>query len=707
MDNNVINRVQQLREDLERYNYFYYVKGESLIGDTEYDKLMKELEKLEEENPELKSENSPTQMVGSSLTDSKFNKVTHKEAMLSLSNTYNTGDVNDFDGRVRKLSDLEKIEYVAEMKLDGLSISVHYENGKLVQAVTRGDGKIGEDVTENVMQIASIPHFLKEKVSFEVRGEIVLPLSEFDKLNNKRKEADEAPFANPRNAASGTLRQLDAEMVKERNLDCYFYFIPNADSLGIETHSESLEYIAKQGLKTTGIYKVFNIEDVESVITDLANQRESLDYETDGLVIKVNTLALYDELGNTTKSPRWAIAYKFPAKQVTTKLLDVTYQVGRTGAITPVAELEEVEVSGSMVKRASLHNFDEIRRKDIKIGDTVVIEKAAEIIPQVVKVVEELRNGEEQEILQPEACPVCDGGVEKEESAVALKCINPACPAKLQRKIEYFVSRDAMNIDGLGNKLVEKFIEIERIKDVTDIYMLKNYKNELESLDKMGEKSVENLLKSIEESKKQDYSKTLYALGISFVGKYLADVLSGASGNIDTLAAMSEEELLEIDGVGAKVASSVYNYFRNEDNLKIVGRLKSFGLNFSKENDSSKANILAEKTFLATGKLISYKRNDIKDLVEQNGGKYLSSVSKNLDYLIAGDKAGSKLKKAQDLGVTVLTEDEFAEMISAGSDSAQVEVVQTVEETKKEEAKKENPEREEKKSDTPAQKSLF
>lgn len=692
MDRNVTDRVEQLREELERYNYFYYVKGESLIGDTEYDVLMKELEKYEEEYPELKLENSPTQTVGSSLQDTKFSKVEHKEAMLSLSNTYNAGDVNDFDGRVRKISEEENIEYVAEMKLDGLSISVHYENGKLIQAVTRGDGKIGEDVTENVMQIASIPHYLKEKVSLEVRGEIVLPLSEFIKLNDKRKEADEAPFANPRNAASGTLRQLDAEMVKERNLDCYFYFVANAETLGLETHSETLDYITKLGLKTTGIYTIFQISEIEKVIADLAEKRNSLDYETDGLVIKVNKLALHDELGATTKSPRWAIAYKFPAKQVTTKLLGVTYQVGRTGAVTPVAELEEVEVSGSMVKRASLHNFDEIRRKDIKIGDTVVLEKAAEIIPQVVKVVEELRTGEEEEIIQPETCPVCGGAVEKEESAVALKCINPDCPAKLQRRIEYFVSRDAMNIDGLGNKLIEKFIEIEKIKDVTDIYLLKNHKSELETLDKMGEKSVENLLNSVEESKNRDYSKTLYALGITFVGKYLADVLSSASGSIDKLAEMSEEELLEIDQVGSKVAASVYNFFRNEENVKIVEKLKSFGLNFSKENDSAKADILTDKTFLATGTFANYKRNDIKDLIEQNGGKYLSAVSKNLNYLIAGEKAGSKLKKAESLGITVLTEDQFAEMIAGNSSAKQTEVI--ISEPIKEKEK-------------PAQKSLF
>ncbi len=665
------DKIIKLRQDLERYNYFYYVKNESLIGDTEYDNLLKELEKLEEKHPEYKDENSPSQRVGSSLKESKFQKVEHKKSMLSLSNTYNTSDVENFDKRVKKSID-GGLEYVLELKLDGLSISVHYENGRLVKAVTRGDGVVGEDVTENVMEIESIPHFLKEDVSVEVRGEIVLPLSNFDEINKKRVEGGEEPFANPRNAASGTLRQLDASIVKDRKLDCYFYYLVDGEKLDIEKHSDSLDYLGKIGLKTTGIYDVCkDVAELEERIKYWEEKRHDLDYETDGLVIKLNRFEHHNILGNTTKSPRWAIAYKFPAKQVSTKLLDITFQVGRMGTVTPVAELQEVEVSGSKVKRASLHNFDEIRRKDIRIGDTVFIEKAAEIIPQVIKSVKELRTGEEIEIVEPTNCPVCGTELVQEEGLVAIKCPNELCDAKVQRKIEYFVSRDAMNIDGLGSKIVEKLIEIGKIKDITDIFRLKESREELESLDKMGSRSVENLINSVEESKKRPYSKSLYALGIPFVGKFLANLLSSYSKNIDNLMEMSEEELISIDQVGNKVASSVYNFFRNEKNIEIVKKLQEFGVNFSevevKEEDLNSE--FVGKTFLFTGKLLHYKRNEIKEVIESLGGTNVGSVSKKLDYLIVGEKAGSKLQKAIELGtVKILTEEEFVKLAENGND---------------------------------------
>lgn len=675
------DKIIKLRQDLERYNYFYYVKNESLIGDTEYDNLLKELEKLEEKHPEYKDENSPSQRVGSSLKESKFQKVEHKKSMLSLSNTYNTSDVENFDKRVKKSID-EGLEYVLELKLDGLSISVHYENGRLVKAVTRGDGVVGEDVTENVMEIESIPHFLKEDVSVEVRGEIVLPLSKFDEINKKRVEGGEEPFANPRNAASGTLRQLDASIVKDRKLDCYFYYLVDGEKLDIEKHSDSLDYLGKIGLKTTGIYDVCkDVAELEERIKYWEEKRHELDYETDGLVIKLNRFEHHNILGNTTKSPRWAIAYKFPAKQVSTKLLDITFQVGRMGTVTPVAELQEVEVSGSKVKRASLHNFDEIRRKDIRIGDTVFIEKAAEIIPQVIKSVKELRTGEEIEIVEPTNCPVCGTGLVQEEGLVAIKCPNELCDAKVQRKIEYFVSRDAMNIDGLGSKIVEKLIEIGKIKDITDIFRLKESRGELETLDKMGSRSVENLINSVEESKKRPYSKSLYALGIPFVGKFLANLLSSYSKNIDNLMNMSEEELISIDQVGNKVASSVYNFFRNEKNIEIVKKLQEFGVNFSEVevNEEDLNSEFVGKTFLFTGKLLHYKRNEIKEVIESLGGTNVGSVSKNLDYLIVGEKAGSKLKKATELGtVKILTEEEFIKLAENGNDKE----VERVEETK-------------------------
>lgn len=668
---NIEKEIKKLREEIERYNYYYYSMNESLISDVEYDKLLKNLEKLEKENPQFADELSPSVNVGSSLKDTKFEKVTHKTPMLSLSNSYNIGDIEDFMKRAEKIilqerSGKTKIDYVLEVKLDGLSISVTYEKGKLVKAVTRGDGIIGEDVTENVMQIKSVPKFLKENIDIEVRGEIVLPMSKFHELNKKRMEDGEEIFANPRNAASGTLRQIDAEIVKERGLDCYFYFIVNSEKYNILTHKEALEYIEKLGLKTTGIGEVVeSAEELEKRIEFWGTEREKLDYETDGMVIKVNSLELWNILGSTTKSPRWAIAYKFPAKQVSTKLLDITWQVGRTGKVTPVAELEEVEVSGSRVKRASLHNFDEIERKDIRIGDRVIIEKAAEIIPQVVKSIKEVRTGEEKIVVPPVNCPICNSVLEKEEGLVDLKCVNKHCMGKVQGKIEYFVSRDGMNIIGLGERIIERFLELGFIKDITDIYNLKNFRQDIAGLEKMGEKSVENLLNSIEESKKRDYSKTLYALGIPYVGKFLGNLLAEKSKNIETLMNMTEEELLMIDGVGEKVAKSVYSFMREPVNIEIIEKLKNAGVNFTllKENKVEK-DVFQGKNFLVTGKLEKFTRKEIQEEIEKFGGKNLSAVSKNLDYLIVGKDAGSKLKKAQDIGtIKILSEEEFFELI--------------------------------------------
>ena len=661
-------RIKELRELIEKYSYYYYTLNESLISDVEFDKLLKELEDLEKVNPQYSMFDSPTMQVGSSLKNTKFSKVTHKEKMLSLSNSYNIGEVEDFIKRVDKLlENRKKPSYVLEVKLDGLSISVTYKDGKLVQGVTRGDGVIGEDVTENILQIQSIPKFLKEKIDIEVRGEIVLPISKFQKINEKRLANGEEIFANPRNAASGTLRQLDPEIVKERGLDCYFYFVVGGEKYGIKTHREAFDFIEKIGLKTTGIDEVLtSVEEIDKRIEYWKDAREKLDYETDGMVLKVNEIEYWEVLGNTTKSPRWAIAYKFPAKQVSTKLLGITWQVGRTGKVTPVAELEEVEVSGSRVKRASLHNFDEIVRKDIKIGDKVFIEKAAEIIPQVVKSIKELRTGEEQEVLAPTTCPICGTALEKEEGLVDLKCPNPSCPAKVQGRFEYFVSRDGMNIIGLGQKIVERFLELGYLNDVTDIYRLSEHREEMEGLEKMGKKSVENLLNSIEESKQREYSKVLYSLGIPEVGKFMANLLADESGNIDRLLEMTKDELLMINGVGEKVADSIINFFASEENLEIIEKLKGFGLNFSGEKQSKvEKNVFEGKTFLVTGKLTKFTREGIKEEIEKFGGKNLSAVSKNLDYLIVGEKAGSKLKKAQEIGtIKIITEDEFFNIVS-------------------------------------------
>ena len=667
--NNIKKKIEKMREDILKYNQYYYTNNESLISDVEYDNLIKELKELEEQYPQFKSVESPTEKVGATnLRESKFQKITHKRPMLSLSNTYNEGEIRDFIERVRKLVPEDKeLKYALELKLDGLSISVQYEKGKLVRGVTRGDGAIGEDVTENIMEIATIPHELPEPLDLEVRGEIVLPLSNFLKLNERRMEAGEEVFANPRNAASGTLRQIDSSIIKERGLDSYFYFLVDAEKYGVKTHSESIKFLEKLGFKTTGVCEVLeSASKLKKRIDYWEKEKENLDYETDGMVIKVDELELWNVLGNTTKSPRWAIAYKFPAKQVTTTMLGVTWQVGRTGKVTPVAELEEVLLSGSKVKRASLHNFHEIERKDIRIGDKVFIEKAAEIIPQVVKSIKEFRDGSEIQIVEPTECPVCQSPVAREEGQVDIKCTNPNCPGKIKGRIEYFVSRDAMNISGFGSKMVEKMLELGFIKNAGDIYNLKSHEEELVKIEKMGKRSVEKLLESIEESKKRDYSKVLYALGIPFIGKYSGKLLANASGNIDKLMNMSIEELIEIDGVGDKGAKAVYDFFRDSENLQLIEVLRGYGLQFAqevKEEQSSEERIFEGKTFLFTGTLKNFKREEIKEEIEKLGGKNLSAVSKNLDYLIIGEKAGSKLKKAQELGtVKILTEDEFLEI---------------------------------------------
>ena len=657
------------RQLLKKYSDAYYNENKSLISDYEYDKLLKELEELEKKYPEYASENSPTQNVGASVRENKFKKVEHVHPMLSLANSYNSGEVLDFIERIKKrIGNEQELKYCLEVKLDGLSISLTYEQGKLVRAVTRGDGYIGEDVTENIMQIESVVKELPQAIDMEIRGEVVLPLENFEKLNAARYEKGEELFANPRNAASGTLRQLDSRIVKERGLDAYFYFLVEAEKLEIKSHSESIKFLESLGIKTTGIFEILeNSKQIDERIIFWEKEREKLPYETDGLVIKVDEINLWEEIGYTSKTPRWAIAYKFPAHQVSTILNDITWQVGRTGKLTPVAELEEVELSGSRVKRASLHNINEIQRKDIRIGDRVFIEKAAEIIPQVVKAIKEDRKGNEKIIVEPENCPICNHKLEREEGLVDIKCVNEECPAKIQGEIEYFVSRDALNIMGLGSKIVEKFIELGYIKNVADIYDLKNHREDLEKLDKMGKKSVDNLLSSIENSKTREYDKVIYSLGISFIGKVASKILAKSSKNIDNLSKMSFEELTTIDGIGEIAAKEIISYFSKEKNKNLIKTLKEKGLKFeiteTENSQISENKNFSGKTFLFTGTLKHFTRDQIKEEIEKLGGKNLSAVSKNLDYLIVGEKAGSKLKKAQEISsIKILTEEEFIEL---------------------------------------------
>ena len=669
---NDLERIVYLRDYLNECIDSYYNYGISRISDYEYDRLLNELKRLEEKYPQYDDENSPTKKVGASLKENKFKKVEHVHPMLSLANSYNAGEVLSFMRKIQKrIPKEQELKYCLEVKLDGLSISLTYRQGKLVRAVTRGDGFIGEDVTENILEIASIVKTLPQAINMEIRGEVVLPLASFEKLNNERLEKGEELFANPRNAASGTLRQLDSKIVKERGLDAYFYFLVEADKLGLKSHSESIKFLESMGIKTTGIFELFEtpkkIESIQERIDYWEKERENLPYETDGLVIKVDEINLWNEIGYTSKTPRWAIAYKFPAHQVSTVLNDVTWQVGRTGKLTPVAELEEVELSGSKVKRASLHNISEIQRKDIRIGDRVFIEKAAEIIPQVVKAIKEERTGNEKVIKEPTCCPICNHKLEREEGLVDIKCVNEECPAKVQGEIEYFVSRDALNIMGLGSKIVEKFIDLGYIKTVVDIFDLKTHREALENIDKMGKRSIENLLNSIEESKNRDYDKVIYSLGIPFIGKVASKILAKASKNIDKLMTMTFEELTSIEGIGEIAANEIIAFFSKEKNQKIIQGLKEKGLKFEiKENETNVQNInpnFTGKNFLFTGTLKHFTREQIKEEIEKLGGKNLSSVSKNLDYLIVGEKAGSKLKKAQEIPtIKILTEEEFIEL---------------------------------------------
>ncbi|QXW66100.1 NAD-dependent DNA ligase LigA [Streptobacillus moniliformis] len=653
---------EKLIKDIEIYNHHYYNLDESLITDREYDALLKKIELLEKEFPELKLKNSPTEIIGGKSSD-KFKKVKHKKAMLSLANTYSMDDLKAFDQRVKKEVG-NNVEYVLELKLDGLSISLIYEKGKLIQAVTRGDGSVGEDVTENVIQISTIPKILKDEIDLEVRGEIVLPLKEFERINREREENGETIFANPRNVAAGTIRQLDYSIVKDRNLDCYLYYLVDSEKYGLNTQLESIEYIQKLGFKTTGIFtKCSKIEDLEKEIEYWDNNRKKLEYETDGLVIKVNEYYLHNLLGYTAKSPRWAMAYKFKAEQKETKILDISFQVGRTGVITPVAELEPVHISGSVVRRASLHNIDEIKRLGLKIGDIVIVEKAAEIIPQVVKVLLEKRSGNEKEIEIIDKCPSCNNTIFKEEGQVALKCKNPNCVEKLKRKIEYFVSRDALNIQGFGNKLVDKFVDLGYIRSIIDIFKLKNHKEELINLDKMGTKSIEKLLDNIDKAKDIGFEKLFYSLGIEYVGKTTSKLVVSHFGSIENIINASLEELVLIEGIGEKVSLSIYNYFKDNENISLINEIKNIGFDLSFEKEQIlNNNFITNKKFLATGKFVNYSREEIKKVIEKNGGIYLSSVNKNLDYLIIGEKAGSKLEKAEKLGVRIITEEEFLKL---------------------------------------------
>jgi len=653
-----LKQVQELHELLNTYNYEYHVLDKPSVPDSEYDRLMQELIKLEEQFPELKTPDSPTQRVGG-VTLEAFQKVEHRTPMLSLGNAFNETDLRDFDRRVRQAVG-DDVQYVVELKIDGLAVSLRYENGLFVQGATRGDGTTGEDITENLKTIRSIPLRLKRELSFEVRGEAFMPRKSFERLNELRLEQEEEPFANPRNAAAGSIRQLDPKIAAKRNLDIFVYSIADLGGIGVQRHSEALDLLEDLGFKTNKERrKCDSIEEVLTAINEIQEKRSTLTYDIDGIVIKVDSLAQQEELGFTAKSPRWAIAYKFPAEEVMTKLLDIELSVGRTGVITPTAILEPVRVAGTTVQRASLHNEDLIREKDIKIGDTVVVKKAGDIIPEVVNVLVDLRTGEEKEFSMPTHCPACESELVRIEGEVALRCINPQCPAQIKEGLIHFVSRNAMNIDGLGERVVEQLFVEGLIKDVADLYRLT--RDELIKLERMGEKSTDNLLQAIEQSKGNSLERLLFGLGIRHVGAKAAKTLAQQFETIENLQKASKEELIAINEIGDKMTDAVVTYFENPDVQHLIAELKSLGVNTEykgpkliKAEDSD--SYLAGKTVVLTGKLEQLTRNEAKEGIEALGGKVTGSVSKSTDLVVAGEAAGSKLKKAQELKIEVWDE---------------------------------------------------
>ncbi len=671
MPNPLRKRIQQLSDELKYHDHRYYVLADPEITDLEYDMLYKELERLERENPELVLPDSPTRRVGSDL-ENDFKPVVHNYPMLSLANTYNEEELFDFDRRVREgLPQSEKIEYVVEYKIDGLSVSLRYQNGILVTGATRGDGVTGEDVTANVKTIRSIPlsvdtiHFTNESDgNFEVRGEVYMEKAVFERLNSERQKKGEKLFANPRNLASGTLKLLNPADTAKRPLQIFtYYYLSNISSH--KTQYENLKFLTKLGFRVNPNYALCNsIEEVLDFCKELESKREDLPYEVDGVVIKVNSFRHQELLGSIAKSPRWACAFKFKAKQAKTKLNDITWQVGRTGAITPVAELEPVFLAGSTISRATLHNFDEITKKDIRRGDTVIIEKGGDVIPKVVSVVIEERGSDTKPESAPLICPVCGSGVFRPENEAAYYCENGECAAQVKGRIEHFASRGAMDIEGLGTAIIDQFVDSGFLKTYADIYRLKEREKELKSIERFGEKSIDNLLKSIELSKSKPFHKVLFAIGIRYVGAGAAKKLADHFVSLDNLKNAGVEEIKKVYEIGESIAQSVVKFFSDEHNLHLISDLRDFGLQLEGEQKKEAIdNFFKNKSFVLTGTLSSMKREEAAERITNLGGKSVSSVSKNTDFVIAGESAGSKLDKAQKLGVGILTEEEFLEKL--------------------------------------------
>ena len=658
----VKERIDEIRSLLEKYNYEYYVLDNPSVADAEYDRLMQELIMLENEHPEFQSPLSPSQRVGGIVQD-KFKEVTHKRMMLSLANAFNEDDLRDFDKKVREITGLDKVIYMAEMKIDGLGMSLVY-HGNLEYAATRGNGVTGEDVTANVITIKSIPSRINTPEDFEIRGEVFMPKKSLERLNKEREQTGEPLFANARNAAAGSIRQLDSGIAASRGLDAFWYYFVNASDFGIRYHSEALKMADSLGFKTNPERRLCNgIEEVLKYVEEYTEKRSSLAYDIDGIVIKVDDMSLYDKLGYTAKTPRWAIAYKFPPEEVVTKLEDIIFTVGRTGKITPNAVLTPVRVAGSVVQRATLHNEDFITEKELKIGDYVVIRKAGDVIPEVVRPVKERRTGTEIPFQMINNCPVC--GLPLIRKDAMHFCCNPHCDARQIESIIHFSSREAMDIEGLGERVAEQFFNQGFFRNVKEIYSLADHRDEIISLDGWQSKSVDNLINAIEKSKENSLERVLFGLGIKEVGVKMAKTLARKYMNIDNLIAASEEELLEIADVGPVVASSIVNFFADERNVETINALKEQHVNFNYLGSTVKAadSYFSGKTVVLTGTLMKYGRKEATEILENLGAKVTGSVSKATDVVIAGVEAGSKLDKAQALGITVLNEEEFLELL--------------------------------------------
>ncbi|MFO7796989.1 MAG: NAD-dependent DNA ligase LigA [Promethearchaeia archaeon] len=657
-----VQQIKEIREEIRYHNKKYYVDNQPEISDAEYDQLVRELEKLEDAYPDLITEDSPTQRVGAGEID-EFQTVEHKSVMLSLDKAFDYQELKDFDDRVRRNWKDKTIEYTVETKIDGLGVALLYEDKILKRGATRGDGARGEDITPNIRTISAIPLKLTDETIFknaEFRGEIYMPREAFDEMNRERVEKGDEPFANPRNAAAGTVRTKDPKIVAKRPLNIFFYSTSYYEEGEFEKYTEIMEEMRKAGLRVNEYQVKQGIDNVFKYIEEFEDKKDALNYDIDGMVIKVNDLEAHDQLGHTTHHPRWAIAYKYPPMRKNTEIKDIKVSVGRTGKLTPIAILDPIQLSGTKVSRASLHNEDEIERKDIRIGDIALVEKAGEIIPQVVKVIKEKRDGNEKKFEMPHTCPVCGSAAKLFGDEVARRCINAQCPAQIKQRLEHWGARGAMNIKGLGSKLLDRLVENGVVNNIADIYELTE--RDLKKIERMAHKSAQNLLQEIEESKNRGLSKVLYGLGITYVGDHIARVLTEHYNSIDKLIEVNKKDLEDIDEIGPRIAESVVSFFNDEKNQKLIQKLREYGVKMKTEKEE-KTMFLEGKKFVFTGALDSYTRAEVSEKIRQVGGRVTSSVSGETDFLVVGDNPGSKLEKAKKEGTTILDEKEFLKML--------------------------------------------